>query len=240
MASPDISRWNNGICDATEAGLFNRFAGLLPYRYFVYNDDFLKYTAADWVVTETDAGTTQAITAAGPEGVLAITNVSAGATDASSLQWAGGSGAVSTQFLWDATKDFLLYTRFKVSVAATTGMIIGVADTDTTPVASLPANGIFITKTSASATLNATVRKAASSSTVALGTMADDTYVTAGLYFSSTYNTWSAYLDNVKIGSITTDAISPTAAMAPTIGILNGASAALVLSVDKIFVAKQR
>lgn len=239
MANPDITPFPGGVNDATETGQFHGFGGLVPYRYFTFNDDFIRYTAADWVVTETDAGSTEAVTTAA-EGVLAITNVSAGATDAASLQWAGGSGAVSPQFVWDPTKDFLLYSRFKVSVAATTGLIIGVASTDTTPVASLPTDGIFVTKTSASTTLNAIVRKAGVSSTVALGAMADDTYVTAGFYFSSTTNIWSAYLNNALIGSITTDAIAPTVNLAPTIGVLNGAAVALVLSVDKLFVAKQR
>lgn len=239
MAAPEVSRFPNGLCDATEVGAYKNYAGLRPFRYFTYTDDFIRYTASDWVLTETDAGSTEAITTAA-EGVLAITNVSAGATDAASLQWAGGSGAVSPQFVWEATKDFILEARFKVSVAATTGALIGVADTDTTPVASLPTNGIFFNKTSASAALLANIRKAGSSTTIAMGNVADDTFVSCVLYYNSTLGTWQAFLDNVLVGTLSTASISPTVNMAQTIGILNGDTAALVLSVDKMFVAKQR
>lgn len=240
MASPDVTRWPGGVNDATEVGAYYGYAGLRPYRYFMFNDDFIRYTATDWVVTETDAGSTEAITATGPEGVLAITNVSAGATDAASIQWAGGSGAVSTQFVWDSTTDFILEARFKVSVAATTGALVGIADTDTAPVASLPTNGIFFNKTSASAALLANIRKAGASTTIALGDVADDTYVTCVLYYSGSKGTWQAFLNNALVGSVSTASITPTVAMAPTIGVLNGDTAALVLSVDKLFVAKQR
>jgi len=239
MASPEVSRWPGGVNDATEVGAYAGFAGLRPFRYFYYSDDFIGYTATDWVLTETDAGSTEVVTT-GAEGVLAITNVSAGATDEASIQWAGGSGAVSPQFVWDSTKDFILQCRFKVSVAATTGALVGLAATDTTPVASLPANGIFFNKTSASAALLANIRKAGVSTTIALGNVADDTFVDCVLYFSSTKNTWAAYLENALVGTISTDAVTPTVALAPTIGVLNGAAAALVLSVDKFFAAKQR
>jgi len=239
MPTPTVTRWPNGVCDATQDGIYANYAGMRPFRYYNWLEDFFSYTAADWVVTETDAGSTEAIVS-GAGGVLAITNVSAGATDAAQIQWAGGSGAVVLPAFWDSTKDFLVYAKFKVSDATNTALLVGLASADTTVVASLPTNGIYFYKASGATSLIASVRKAGTSSSVTLGAMADDTYVEAALRFNSTLNTWSALLNNVLIGTLTTDAISPTAGVTPSIGLLNASAVAHVLSVDFMHIAVQR
>ena len=235
---PEVSRWPNGVCDSTEDGALGWYAGLRPSRYILFWDDFLKYTATDWVVTETDAGSTEAVVS-GDGGWLAITNVSAGAADEASLQWAGGAGAVRTNVTFDATKDMFMTCRFKVSDATNTGLLIGLAVTDTTPVASLPANGVFFNKVAASTSLLANLRASAASQTVTLGAMADDTFVTVAFVYRASTGYWQGYLENVLIGSITSPT-SPSAALTPTIGLLNATATAHVLTVDYLMVARQR
>ena len=239
MASPLVTRFPAGLADATQDGAFGAYAGLRPFRYHNYVNDFDDYVAADWVVTETDAGSTEAITSA-DGGVLAITNVSAGATDEASIQWAGGSGAVKTTVLWESTKDMIVAARFKVDDATNTALLIGLASTDTTPVASLPTNGIYFYKAGAAASLIASARKAGSSTSVTLGNMADDTFVEAVFRYSADTGNWQAFLNDALIGTISTASVSPTALLAFTIGLLNASAAAHVLSVDWLMVAKQR
>lgn len=245
MTSPTPTRYPNGVVDASQNGAYGGYAGIRPFRYHSWVEDFDTYTATEWVVTETDAGSTEAITSA-DGGVLAITNVSAGATDEASLQWAGGSGAVKTTFQWDSTKDMIIAAGFKVDDAINTALLIGLASVDTTPVASLPTNGIYFYKAGAATSLIASVRKAGASTSQTIGAMADDTYVDVVFRYSATGNdvqqagTWQAFLANNLIGTLTTASISPTAALAMTIGLLNASAAAHVLSIDYIQVAKQR
>lgn len=238
MPSPSVTRFPEGVCDATETGSYGRFAGLRPFRYFNWIDDFDNYAAADWVVTETDAGSTQAIVN-GVGGILAMTNT-AGAADESSIQWAGGAGAVRGTFAWDGTKDMLLSARFKVSHATNTALLIGLSSTDTTPVASLPTNGIYFYKASGAASLIASARKAGASTSVTIGDMVADTYVEVVFRFVTATGMWQAFLNDALVGSISTADISPTATLVVTLGLLNASAVAHVLSVDYLQVSQQR
>lgn len=238
MATPEVSRWPAGVGDNAIGSPLANYAGLNPARYRLYFNDFFNYTAADWVVTETDAGSTEAVTSdAG--GVLAITNASAGATDEASLQWAGGSGAVVTQWTFDSAKDMVLVARFKVSNATNAALLIGLAATDTAPVASLPANGIYFYKAGGSTSLLASLRASAASQSVTLGAMANDTYVEAAFVYNSSTGYWQAFLNGALIGS-NTSPTTPSAALAPTIGLLNASAVAHVLSIDYLMVAQAR
>ena len=118
--------------------------------------------------------------------------------------------------------------------------MIGLAIADTTPVASLPLNGIFFYKASAAASLIASVRKAGTSTSVTLGNVVADTFVDAVLYYTAIDGTWRAYLDNTFVGSFNTASVSPIVAMTPTIGFLNASAAAHVLTVDYIYCAERR
>ena len=238
MSAPQVSRWPNGVGDNAVGSPLANYAGLNPARYALYFDDFFGYDANDWVVTETDSGSTQAVTSAAG-GVLAITNASAGAADEASLQWAGGSGAVKTQWTFDSTKDTVLVARFKVSNATNTALLIGLGSTDTTPVASLPTNGVYFYKAAASTSLLASLRASGTSQSVTLGTLANDTYVEAAFVYNSSTGYWQGFLDGVLIGS-NTSPTTPSAAMALTMGLLNASAVAHVLSIDYLMVAQAR
>lgn len=240
MPSPNNpTRYPAGVVNSTQDASWGNFLQPRPDLYTMYFDDFLKYTATDWVVTETDSGATQAIAAAGEGGQLVITNTAADA-DNVSLQWAGGSGAVATQFTWDSTKDFVVAARFKLGAVIDQAAVIGVAITDTSPAASLPVNGIFFYKADGAAALIASVRKAGASTSIALGNMVADTFVDVMLFYTAADGTWRAFSGGNLVGSVSTASISPTAALAPTLALLNGDAVANVLTVDRLIVAKQR
>lgn len=217
-----------------------------PSQYYEQNFDFFDYLATNWVVTETDAGSTEAIVS-GAGGYLAITNVSAGATDAAQIQWAGDSGAAILTTTWDSTKDFLMKARIKASNATTLAWLVGVATVDTTVVASLPTDGIYFYKASGAASLIASVRKAGTSSSVTLGTVVADTFNTMSLHYTPTGsvangpgNLWRMYLDGNLVGGISNTTNTPTNSLCVSIGLLNAATTAHVLTVDYLNIMVQR
>lgn len=239
----ETTRYPNGVVNSTSYGPYGNHLQPKPTTYYDYFNDFFRYSATDWVLTETDAGSTETIVTAGEGGQFAITNASAGATDAASIQFSSDGGTTAaTQFLWEVGKDMVIAARFKLDAVAatTTAAVVGLAIADTTPVASLPANGIFFYKASAAATLIASVRKAGTSTSVTLGDMVADTFNDAVFYYTAVDGTWRAFLDGVFVGSFNTASVSPTVAMTPTIGLLNASAAAHVLTVDYIYCAKQR
>lgn len=210
-----------------------------PSVYYEQNFDFFDYVAGQWVVTETDAGSTEAIVS-GAGGLLAITNASAGATDAAQIQWAGNSGAAVLTTYWDQAKDLVIKARFKVSDATNTAFLIGQGTVDTSIVASLPTDGIYFYKAGASTILTAAVRKAGTSSSINLGTMANDTFVEVALNYSASQLKWSGWWNNLQVGSISGTDNSPTNGLAIAIGLLNASAAAHVLTVDYLNVLVQR
>jgi hypothetical protein len=237
------SRYPNGFVNDTEIGPYSNHLQPSPTTYYEYFNEFFGFTATDWVVTETDAGTTETIVVAGEGGQLAITNVSAGVADAASLQLSNDGGTTAgTQFLWEATKDMVIASRFKLDVVAatTTAAVIGLAIADTTPVASLPANGIFFYKAAAAASLIASARKAGASTSVTLGDMVADTFCNVVFAYTAIDGTWRGYFNGTFAGSFSTASVSPVVALTPTIGLLNASAVAHVLTVDYLYCAKQR
>lgn len=212
-------------------------------QYYTFFNDFNSYAAADWVVTETDAGSTEAIVD-GAGGLFAITNVSAGATDAAQIQWAGGAGAGRLTVFWDITKEVIIKARYKVSSAADAAFVIGAATVDTSVVASLPTDGLYFFKAGGAASLIASARKSGTSSSVTLGNMADDTFVTSSFVYNPTGgqfgNYWTASLNGNPVGGITTTTNSPTNGLCISIGLLNASAVAHVLTVDYLNVMVQR
>lgn len=236
----------NGVTNVLATDELGILRTVAPNLYYSQNFDFFSYTAADWVVTETDAGSTEAIVD-GAGGLLAITNVSAGATDAAQIQWAGGSGAARLTTYWDSTKDLIMTARFKVSDATNTALLIGAATVDTTVVASLPTDGIYFYKAGAAASLIASTRKSGTSSSITLGSMSDDTFCTATIAYTpsgfpgdNTGQLWRAWFNTNLVGSISTTTNSPTNGLCTSIGLLNASAAAHVLTVDYLSIMVAR
>lgn len=238
MATPTVTRFPNGVVDATQDGSYGSYAGLRPFRYHNWTNDFDDYLSGDWVVSGPTTST-QAIGATATGGWLVLTIGTTGATNDQSIQWAGNSGAVAQTFVWESTLDFLLLANFKTSDATNDALIVGLCSTDTTPASSLPTSGIFFTKAAASTSLIASIRIAGVSTSVTLGAMADSTNVEATLFYSADTGLWRAFFNNVSQGTMTAASNTPTATLAVTIGHQN-ATALSLLSIDNFHAAKQR
>jgi hypothetical protein len=231
--SGPLSRFPNGLNPLAESADMSDWVFQLdPARSHLYFNDFDVYAAGDWTVTTVGAASAAAL-AAGDGGWLALTT-DTGGTDAVSLQSKVANYNLATN------KDFVVKARFKLSDATDSGIVIGLATVDTTPVASLPTNGMFFYKASGAAALTAQMRSSGTATSLSVATMANDTFVTVAFVYIASLGIWAVYLNDAYVAQSSTVSNFSTAALAITIGLLNGAAAAKTLTLDYVLTAKQR
>jgi hypothetical protein len=213
-----------------EQSLFAELGQPAATLYHTYFEDFDYYTAADWTVTETQAGATQALTD-GDGGLLLITNTAAD-NDLVSLQKVGES------FRFASGKPLFFEARFKVSDATQSDVVIGLQITDTTPLD--VTDGVFFIKADGAATVNFLVEKNNTATTAsAVATMADDTYIRLGFYYDGV-SAVQYFVNGSIAGSSVTTNLPDDEDMTITIAIQNGEAAAKTMTVDYVYVAKER
>lgn len=224
----------DGVTNASPTAAMRTLTAPDPSLMHTFFNDFNNYTAAQWVVTATGAGTA----AVGNEdgGVLVVTNATGG-TDAQFLQASNGASAVAETFKFELGKNLWFKTRFKVNDATASAVVIGLQITDTTPLA--VSNGVYFLKAAASTTVNLLLTQASTSTTTAITTLANDTYVELAFHYTG-QSTVFAYVNGNRVAAIATTNLPLTQTLAVSFGIQNGATAAKAMSVDYIFAAKQR
>lgn len=203
-----------------------------PSMLYNYFTDFNVYTAGDWVVTETDAAATQALTA-GSGGLLLITNTAAD-NDLVGIQ------KTPAMLLMDATKQTWFSSRFKVSDATQSDVVMGMQVVDTTPLD--VTDGIYLLKADDAATFDVVCRKNAttgSTSASAVASLADDTYVQFDWYYDGNGYLYYAVNGTVK-GSLSVASYFPDTTLTVSFAIQNGAAAAKTMTVDWVGVWQER
>jgi hypothetical protein len=233
MGNNVVTRFPFGV---TNAGQDTAFADLTmsdPTLYHTYFNDFDTYTAGDWVVTETDAGATQALTA-GDGGWLLITNTAAD-NDLVALQ------KTPAAFAFTAGKKTFFSARLKVSNATQCDFVVGLQVVDTTPLD--VTDGVYFLKADDAATLSIICRKDASTgstSASAIATLADDTFVTLAWYYDGVDKIVYAVNGAVLGSLVATSAFLPDALCTVSFALQNGSAVARTMTVDYIFVAEER
>jgi hypothetical protein len=224
------TRFPNGITNVGEQSLFAELGQPAATIFHTYFEDFDYYTAGDWTVTETDAGATQALTD-GDGGLLLITNTAAD-NDLVSLQKKGES------FRFESGKALFFEARFKVSDATQSDVVIGLQITDTTPLD--VSDGVFFIKADGAATVNFLVEKNNTATTASsIATMADDTYIRLGFYYDGS-SAVQYFVNGTYTGSSVTTNLPDDEDMTVTIAIQNGEAVAKTMTVDYVYVAKER
>jgi hypothetical protein len=221
----------------TNAVLNSPFVGMTapdPTLFHTYFNDFNDYTAGDWVVTETNASATEALTA-GDGGLLLITNTAAD-DDAVTMQKTPAAFAMS------ATKRAWFSARLKVSDATQSDVQAGIIIVDTTPLDAT--DGIYFLKSDGSASVSVICRKNATtgSNTVsAVTTMADDTFITLQWYYNGAGRLFYG-ADNVQLGSMDASSTYLPDATNLTVSftLQNGEAVAKTMTVDYMFAAFER
>lgn len=236
MGNP--TRFNNGV---TNVGPNDPLA-MLPfpspakwYRYFTDFTEFFTNAAADdaWVITSTEAGSGSATEVVTDEdgGVLLVTTDDADNDHTFIYQ-------IAETVLYESGKKMAFQARLKVSDATQTDWFVGLNVRDTTPLDTTDAIRFF----SDDGDANIDWRIEGSNTETeeaAIATAADDTYMTLTFTYDGRGN-WELWKDGVKVSTVADPANTPTSEMTIAFGIQNGEAAAKTLSIDWIFVAKER
>jgi hypothetical protein len=233
MGNISNTRFPYGVTNVGETNLFADMVQPDPTLFHSYLNDFDTYTAGDWTVTETDSGATQALTA-GDGGLLLITNTAAD-NDLVALQ------KNPAAWTFTAGKKLFFRCRFKVSDATQSDLVFGLQVVDATPLD--VTDGVYFLKADGAATVDVICRKNASTgstSASAVTSLADDTFVTLGFYYDGAGKV--AYEVNGSVlGSL--DASSsylPDTTCTVSFALQNGEAVAKTMTVDYVFVAKER
>lgn len=233
MGNNTVTRFPYGVTNNGQDTIFADMVQNDPTKFHQYWNDFDTYTAGDWVVTETDAGATEALTA-GDGGLLLITNTAAD-NDLVALQ------KTPAAFSFTSGKKAFFKARLKVSDATQSDLVVGLQVVDTTPLD--VTDGIYFLKADGAATLDVICRKDASTgstSASAVASMANDTFVELAWYYDGISKVYYA-VDGSVLGSL--DASSsylPDAVCTVSLAIQNGEAVAKTMTVDYVFAAIER
>jgi hypothetical protein len=230
MANLLVTRFPNGVTNVGEDSPFADLAMPAPTKFHTYYEDFDYYVAANWTVTETQAGATQALTD-GDGGLLLITNTAAD-NDLVALQKVGES------YRFASGKELFFEARLKVSDATESDVVIGLQITDATPLD--VSDGVFFIKADGSTSVSLLVEKNGTATTTSsVATMANDTFISLGFYYDGA-SSIQYFVDGVVKGTSVTTNLPDDEDMTVSIALQNGEAVAKTMTVDYVFVAKER
>ncbi len=230
MADTINTRFPFGLTNVGESNSLADLGMPSPTKFHSYMEDFDYYVAGDWTVTETDAGATQALTD-GDGGLLLVTNTAAD-NDLVGIQKKGES------FRFASGKKLFFEARFKVSDATQSDLAIGLQITDTTPLDIT--DGVFFLKADGSTSVSFLVEKNNTATTTsAVATMADDTFITLGFNYNGG-SVMEYCVNGVVAGTSAVTNLPDDEDMAISFALQNGEAVAKTMTVDYIFVAKER
>ena len=230
MANLLVTRFPNGVTNVGEDSPFADLTMPAPTKFHTYYEDFDYYVAANWTVTETQAGATQALTD-GDGGLLLITNTAAD-DDLVALQKVGES------YRFASGKELFFEARLKVSDATQSDVVVGLQITDTTPLD--VSDGVFFIKADGSTSVSLLVEKNGTATTTSsVATMANDTFISLGFYYDGASSIQYSVNGVVKGTSVTTN-LPDDEDMTVSIALQNGEAVAKTMTVDYVFVAKER
>lgn len=228
-----VTRLANGVTNVSDVDIFADLRMPDPTLYHLYDNDFDTYTAGDWVVTETDAGATQAL-AAGDGGWLLITNTAAD-DDLVALQ------KTPAAFSFTAGKKAFFKARLKVSDATQSDFVIGLQVVDTTPLD--VTDGVYFLKSDGSTSLAIIARKNAttgSNTATGIATIVADTFITVAWYYDGV-DRISYAIDGTVKGAISGSSdYLPDTICTVSVALQNGEAVAKTMTVDRITVAVER
>jgi len=232
------THFTNGVTNVGVGDPLYQFTMPDPTKWVIYHEDFHTFTTADWTITTTEAGAgdaTEALTD-GSGGLLLITNDAAD-DDNDFFQKVGES------FRWSSTKRMFFKTRFKVSDATQSDVVVGLQITDTTPLD--VTDGLFFLKADGSAAMSFRIEKDNTATALSsVATLVNNTFVElAFVYLPQAQGgpVFDVYADGVRVASTTTTTNAPDDEdLTISFGIQNGEAVAKTMTMDYIFVALER
>jgi len=235
------TRFPHGVTTVSESNPLADFGLPDPTAWHVWFDDFDNFEADQWVITATEAGAGSASRAVqnADGGILLLTNDAAD-DDNQFLQWSGDdASAVVETFKFVAGKKLFFKARFKVSDATQSDFVMGLQITDTTPLA--VTDGVYFRKDDGDANLDFVVMKDSTATTgTAVATVTSDTHLTTAFYYDGTSNGIKVFVNDTLVATIATTNLVDDEELTISFGIQNGEAVAKTMSLDYIFVAKER
>ena len=232
MGNSPVTRLPSGITNVAQDSIFGDMAQPVPTLFATYFNDFFTYTAGDWVVTETQAGATQALTS-GDGGWLLLTN-SAADDDLNALQ------KTPAMILLSPTKKCFFSSRLKLSDATQSDFVMGLQVVDTTPLD--VTDGIYFLKADGSTSISIVSRKNASTgstSATGIGTLADDTFILLEWAYNGA-GTLTYAVNGTVVGALTITDYFPDTILTVSFAVQNGEAVAKTMTVDYVYVAEER
>lgn len=234
----------NGVTNVQESQALGSYVAPDPTKCHAYMNDFDQFSVntvttalADWFPTLVGSTGTSAVITNADGGVVLVTNGTT-ASDSLFFQWKGGQGATVVEtWKFEAGKPLWFKCRWKVSDATQSNVVIGLQITDPSPLS--VTDGVYFLKLDGSTTVNLLVTKNSTSTTTAAATLANDTYVTLAFFYDGS-DRIDIFLNDVRVASSVTTNLPDDEELTISFGIGNGEAAAKTMSVDYIFVAKQR
>jgi hypothetical protein len=221
----------NGVGTRKDPHPFQNLPFPDPTKFHTFFEDFDYFVAANWTITETQAGATQALTD-GDGGLLLLTN-SAADNDIVSLQKVGES------FRFATNKRLFFSARLQVSDATQSDFVVGLVITDTTPLD--VTDGVFFQKDDGDALLDFYSEKNnTQTSELGIATVVAATFLTMEFYWDGVSKIYYG-TDGVVRGFIEPSTNLPDDEdLTVTFAIQNGEAVAKTMTVDYIFAAKER
>jgi len=230
-ASNPVTRFPYGTTNVSEQNLFAELRANDLTIYHNYFQDFDSYVAADWTVTATGS-TTQALTS-GNGGLLLVTN-SASDNDLVALQ------KTPAAWTFEVGRKMFFRCKFKLSDATQSDVVIGLQAVDTSPLD--VTDGIYFLKADDAATIDIICRKDAttgSTSASAIATLANDIFIELGWYYDG-IGTLTYEVNRVVTGSLSVANYLPDTITTVSFALQNGEAVAKTMTLDYIFVVKER
>ncbi len=219
----------NGVTNALLTSVLSSYVALDPSKIHQYFEDFDYYTAADWTITNTGVSVIALADADG--GNLSI--ATAGADDDASF-----FNKVGESFLFETGKKIWFKTRFKISDATQSDLVVGLQITDTTPLD--VTDGVFFRKDDGDTNVDFVVEKDNTATTsTAITTLSDDTFITLGFCYDGVSKILF-FVDDVQLGSSVTTNLPDDEVLTISFGVQAGEAAAKTLTMDYVFAAKER
>lgn len=198
-------------------------------KWHYYQNDWEQYVAADWTVTNVGTTPTQAL--GNTDGGVLLLTTTAGATDSTYLVKVGAG------FLLATGKQFGIRARFSLSDSTNSRFDFGLVNIGAT-FASAVTDGIQFSKPTGAQTVNLiTTSGSTATTTSAIATMADATFIELAAYGDGAGNI-SYYVNNQRSGTVALTL--PTVVLSPAFGVQNGAAAIKTATIDLLQAYNER
>lgn len=235
----DPTRLTSGISTRKKGHPLANFPYPDPFKTFMSYTDFDSYTASDWTTTIVGTGTAALSVASFDYGALLLTT-SGASGDNVCLQ---GLANVRTAIVTPAVGKRLWFsTRIAVDDATNAAVVVGAHITDTTPVASLPTDGIYFSKPAAGTTINFVVANGGVSTSVALpAPLVAATMMELAFFYDPRLSTIQYFQNGVSVGGAALTNLPTSAdALRLSLAVQAGTAAIRTMSVDYALLANDR